>query len=265
MREKLFVIIFGADTKPGKAFDLILIVLIIFSITIVMLESLPDKSDVFYYRLNVLEWVVTSIFLVEYIVRIWIVRKPWRYIFSALGIIDLLAIIPSFLGLAFSGTHMLVVLRALRLLRIFRILKLTRYMDEGSQLWRALVASRKKIGVFIFTVVVLIIIMGTMMYIIESNQESGFTSIPISIYWSVVTLTTVGYGDIAPVTALGQTLASIVMIMGYAIIAVPTGIVTVELGRKPCAEIIHPACSFCGKKGHDKDAVFCKYCGKKLG
>ncbi len=264
MREKLYEIIFEADTKAGKAFDLSLIVLILFSITIVMLESLPDRSPIFYNRLNTLEWVVTSVFLAEYFLRIWVVRRPWRYIFSALGIIDLLAIIPSFAGLVFAGSHVMVVLRALRLLRIFRILKLTRYINEGSQLWKALVASRNKIGIFIFTVLILIVIVGTMMYMIESNQDSGFTSIPISIYWAVVTLTTVGYGDIAPVTALGQTLAAMVMILGYAIIAVPTGIVTAEMSKKTQTEISTQVCPNCLKEGHDKDATFCKYCSGKL-
>ena len=264
MREKLFVIIFGSETKTGKAFDLSLIVLILFSITIVMLESLPDRSPLFYSRLNVMEWFVTSVFLAEYFVRIWVARRPWRYIFSALGVIDLLAIIPSFAGLVFAGSHMMVVLRALRLLRIFRILKLTRYIYEGSQLWKALVASRNKIGIFIFTVLILIIIVGTMMYMIESNQDSGFTSIPISIYWAVVTLTTVGYGDIAPVTALGQTLAGMVMILGYAIIAVPTGIVTAEMNKKNQTDVTAQVCPNCCKEGHDKDAVFCKYCSTKL-
>lgn len=264
MRKKLYEIIFEADTKAGKAFDLALIVLILFSITIVMLESLPNRSPIFYSRLNTMEWMVTSAFLAEYFVRIWVVRKPWRYVFSALGIIDLLAIIPSFLGLVFTGSHMMVVLRALRLLRIFRILKLTRYINEGSQLWKALVASRNKIGIFIFTVLIVILIVGTMMYMIESNQDSGFTSIPISIYWAVVTLTTVGYGDIAPVTALGQTLAGMLMILGYAIIAVPTGIVTAEMSRKTESEITTQVCPHCLKEGHDKDATFCKYCSSKL-
>lgn len=264
MREKLYEIIFEADTKAGKAFDLSLIVLILFSITIVMLESLPNRSPIFYNRLNAMEWMVTIAFVAEYFVRIWVVRKPWRYVFSALGIIDLLAIIPSFVGLVLTGSHVMVVLRALRLLRIFRILKLTRYINEGSQLWKALVASRNKIGIFIFTVLILIVIVGTMMYMIESHQDSGFTSIPISIYWAVVTLTTVGYGDIAPVTALGQTLAGLVMILGYAIIAVPTGIVSAEMNKKTQSEITTQVCPHCLKEGHDKDATFCKYCGGKL-
>lgn len=264
MREKLYDIIFEADTKAGKVFDISLIILIIFSVTNVMLESLPGRSDLFYYRLDILEWVITFVFLLEYLIRLWIVKKPIKYALSFFGIIDLLAIIPLFLGLIFTGTHMLVVLRALRLLRVFRVLKLTRYINEASHLWRAMRASRNKIGVFLFTVLILVVILGTLMYIIESNDSSGFTSIPISIYWAIVTLTTVGYGDIAPVTALGQTLASVVMIMGYAIIAVPTGIVTAELTRKQDGDTTTQVCPSCLEEGHDKDAIFCKFCGEKL-
>ncbi|WP_066630035.1 ion transporter [Labilibacter marinus] len=264
MKQKIYDIIFEADTKAGRVFDISLIVLIIFSVTIVMLESLPGKSEAFYSILNILEWIVTVAFLLEYIIRLWVVRHPWRYATSFFGIIDLLAIIPTFLGLVFIGTHMLVVLRALRLLRVFRVLKLTRYINEASHLWKALIASRNKIGVFLFTVIIMVVILGTLMYIIESDDGSGFTSIPISIYWAVVTLTTVGYGDIAPVTALGQTLAGIVMIMGYAIIAVPTGIVTAELTRKQDDETTTQVCPACLAEGHDKDATHCKFCGEKL-
>ena len=264
MRQRLYDIIFEADTRAGKAFDISLIALIVFSVTIVMIESLPGRPELFYSRLNILEWVVTIAFLLEYIVRLWVVRRPLKYAFSFFGIIDLLAILPTFLGLIFVGTHMLVVLRALRLLRVFRVLKLTRYINEASLLWKALIASRNKIGVFLFTVVILVIILGTLMYIIESDDGSGFTSIPISIYWAVVTLTTVGYGDIAPVTALGQTLAGIVMIMGYAIIAVPTGIVTAELTKKRDEDTTTQVCPACLQEGHDKDATFCKFCGERL-
>lgn len=264
MRKKIYEIIFEADTKAGKTFDIILILLIIFSVTIVMLESLPGRSELFYQRLNTMEWLVTLAFLAEYTTRLWVVRKPLNYAFSFFGIIDLLAIIPSFLGLILTGTHMLVVLRALRLLRIFRVLKLTRYINEASSLWKALIASRNKISVFLFTVLILVTIMGTLMYIIESDNDSGFTSIPISIYWAVVTLTTVGYGDIAPVTALGQSLAGIIMIMGYSIIAVPTGIVTAELSKKTSESTTTQVCPSCLQEGHDKDAEFCKFCGEKL-
>ncbi|MGQ1787961.1 MULTISPECIES: ion transporter [unclassified Saccharicrinis] len=264
MKQKLYDIIFEADTKAGKLFDITLIVLILLSVASVMLESLEDQSEAFYHRLAVLEWIVTFVFLAEYVIRLWVVRKTLKYALSFYGIIDFLSIIPTFLGLIFSGTHMLVVLRALRLLRIFRVLKLTRYINEASQLWKALMASRNKIGVFLFTILILVVILGTLMYIIESNEGSGFTSIPISIYWAIVTLTTVGYGDIAPITALGQTLASIVMIMGYAIIAVPTGIVTAELTRKRDIDTTTQVCPSCLQEGHDKDARYCKFCGEKL-
>ncbi|TLX72146.1 ion transporter [Labilibacter sediminis] len=264
MRKKIYDIIFEADTKAGKVFDITLIVLIVFSVAIVMLESLPGKSSSFYHTLTILEWIVTFAFLAEYIIRLWVVRKPLNYALSFFGIIDFLSIIPSFLGLILSGTHMLVVVRLLRLLRVFRVLKLTRYINEASLLWKALVASKNKIGVFLFTVVILVIIMGTLMYIIESDNDSGFTSIPKSIYWAVVTLTTVGYGDIAPVTALGQSLAGIIMIIGYAIIAVPTGIVTAELTRKSSETTTTQVCPSCLQEGHDSDAEFCKFCGEAL-
>ncbi|MCW3785103.1 ion transporter [Plebeiibacterium sediminum] len=263
IQKKLYDIIFEADTKAGKIFDIALIILIVFSITIVMLESLPGRSEVFYSSLYFMEWVVTYAFLLEYLVRLWVVRRSLQYALSFFGIIDLLAIIPSFLGLIFTGTHMLVVFRSLRLLRVFRVLKLTRYINEASHLWKALIASRNKISVFLFTVLILVTILGTLMYIVESNEASGFTSIPISIYWAVVTLTTVGYGDIAPVTALGQFLAGLVMILGYAIIAVPTGIVTSEL-TKVSKDTTTQVCPACLQEGHDRDAEYCKFCGEKL-
>jgi voltage-gated potassium channel len=263
MRQKIYDIIFEADTKAGKIFDITLIILIMFSVVIVMLESLPGRSADFYHNLNVLEWLVTYIFLIEYTIRLWVVRHAFKYAFSFYGIIDFVAIIPTFLGLIFTGTHMLVVLRLLRLLRIFRVLKLTRYINEASLLWKALMSSRNKIGIFLFTVIILVIILGTLMYIIESDKGSGFSSIPISIYWAIVTLTTVGYGDIAPVTALGQFLAGIVMIMGYSIIAVPTGIVTSEITRAS-KDTTTQVCPSCLQEGHDKNAQYCKYCGEKL-
>ncbi len=263
MRKKLYEVIFEADTKAGKVFDIYLIFLILLSIGIVMIESIPGKNPILYQWLNILEWIITYTFLVEYIVRLWVVRNPVKYMFSFYGLIDVLAIIPSFLGLLFLGTHMLIVLRSLRLLRIFRILKLTRYINEASHLVKALISSRNKIGVFLFAVLILVVILGTLMYIIESGSNSGFTSIPISIYWAVVTLTTVGYGDIAPVTALGQFLAGLVMILGYSIIAVPTGIVTSEL-TKTKSTVTTQVCPSCLKEGHDIDATFCKFCGEKL-
>ncbi|WP_340111405.1 ion transporter [Maribellus mangrovi] len=261
-RERLYEIIFEADTPAGKFFDVALLVVILLSVALVMLESVPAIRTNYRPILRILEWVITGIFTVEYLLRIIIVRKPLRYIFSFYGIIDFLSVIPTYLGLFIIGSHHLVVIRILRMLRIFRILKLTRYTQAGRTLAKALWASREKISVFIFFVIVLVVVIGTIMYIIE-GEAHGFTSIPRGIYWAIVTLTTVGYGDISPQTSLGQFMASIVMIMGYAIIAVPTGIVT--------AEIINPSykgntqvCPSCLHDKHDDDAKFCKKCGAKI-
>lgn len=264
VKRKLHEIIFEADTKLGKRFDIFLILLILFSIVIVMVESddtiLPEHD----YWFVIAEWLVTSLFTFEYFLRIWIVDKPRKYIFSFFGIIDLLAILPTYLGLLVGGTQMLIVVRALRLIRIFRVLKLTRYVKEASVLWSALVTSRNKIGVFLFVVLILVTILGTIMYIVENPHNEGFRSIPQSLYWAIVTLTTVGYGDIAPVTVLGKFIAGFIMITGYAILAVPTGIVTSELvkeGRKPINTRVCPSCL---EEGHDNEAVYCKYCGQSL-
>ncbi len=261
-REKLYEIIFEADTPAGKFFDVALLIVILISVALVMLESVPNIRMNFRPTLRIIEWIITGIFTVEYLLRVIIVRKPLRYIFSFYGIIDFLSVIPTYIGLFIVGSHHLVVIRILRLLRIFRILKLTRYTQAGRTLARALWASREKISVFIFFVIVLVVVIGTIMYIIE-GEAHGFTSIPRGIYWAIVTLTTVGYGDISPETPIGQLMASIVMIMGYAIIAVPTGIVT--------AEIINPShkentqvCPNCLHDKHDDDAKFCKKCGAKM-
>ncbi len=265
LKKQLHTIIFEADTKAGRWFDIALIAFILISIIIVMLESNPDLSPQFQGWLTLAEWSVTILFSVEYLLRIWITKHSRRYIFSFFGIIDLLAILPAFIGLLFTGTQMLIVLRSLRLIRIFRVLKLTRYVKEASILWSALVAGRNKIGVFLFAVLILITILGTVMYIIENPYNPGFKSIPASIYWAVVTLTTVGYGDIAPITTLGQLVAGMIMIIGYAIIAVPTGIVTSELAK----EIRHISlntyvCPSCFRGGHEDEATFCKFCGTRL-
>ncbi len=264
LKEKLYDIIFESDTKPGKAFDVALLVVILFSILVVMLESVPRIESRFGDLLRGIEWVVTIVFTLEYILRIMVVKKPFSYIFSFYGIIDLLSVIPTYLGIFFVGTRSLVVIRALRLLRIFRILKLSRYSTEGTIIIRALRASREKISVFIFAVFTLVIIIGTIMYLVE-GAASGFTSIPKGIYWAIVTLTTVGYGDIAPATNLGQFIASFVMILGYAIIAVPTGIVTAEFAREKSAEKQSgKCCPNCLKEGHEEDAIYCRFCGEKL-
>lgn len=262
IKDQLYEIIFEADTREGKIFDLTLLFVILISIALVMLESVPSIRGNFQGALKVMEWVITIIFTIEYLLRIIIVKKPLKYIFSFYGIIDFLSVIPTYLSLVIIGSHSFVIIRVLRLLRVFRILKLTRYTQAGKTLAKALWNSREKISVFIFFITIIVVIFGTIMYLVE-GEVHGFTSIPRSIYWAIVTLTTVGYGDISPATPLGQFLASIIMIMGYAIIAVPTGIVT--------AEIIHSSnktntqvCPHCLNDSHDNDAVFCKKCGGKI-
>lgn len=262
MRDKLHTIIFEADTRAGKLFDIILLWAILISIVVVMLESVVWISEAYGTEIKVIEWSFTILFSIEYIARIIAVKKPLKYVFSFYGIIDLLSILPTFIGVFVSGTHSLSVIRAIRLLRIFRILKLVRYVTAAQSLKHALMASKDKIIVFLFAVVSMVIILGTLMYIIET-PESGFTSIPRSIYWAIVTLTTVGYGDISPATVLGQTVASIVMIMGYSILAVPTGIVGAELVKQE-NKMSTQSCPDCSEEGHDLDAVHCKYCGATL-
>jgi voltage-gated potassium channel len=260
--EKLYELIFEADTKEGKIFDIALLIVILISVALVMLESVPTIRQEHRQLLKISEWVITIIFTLEYILRILIVRKPFKYILSFYGVIDLLSVIPTYLSLVIIGSQSLIVIRVLRLLRVFRILKLTRYSQAGRSLAKALWASRAKVSVFIFFVIILVVIIGTVMYLIEAGQGSGFTSIPRGIYWAIVTLTTVGYGDISPTSAFGQFLASIVMIMGYAILAVPTGIVTAEILRptknntQVCPECLH--------ESHEDDAIFCKKCGMKI-
>lgn len=261
-KQKIYEIIFEADTPSGKFFDVSLLVVILISVALVVFESVPSISTKYHSSLKVLEWIITFIFTIEYILRIAIVKKPFRYIFSFYGIIDLLSVIPTYLSLVILGSQSFVVIRILRLLRIFRILKLTRYTHAGRTLARALWASREKISVFIFFVIILVIIVGTLMYIIE-GPEHGYTSIPRGIYWAIVTLTTVGYGDISPETPIGQFFASIVMIMGYAIIAVPTGIVTAEI-INPTTNKNTQVCENCLCPTHEDDAVFCKKCGSKI-
>jgi voltage-gated potassium channel len=261
-KQKIYEIIFEADTPAGKLFDVALLFVIIISVALVLLESVPAIRDNHYQLLRILEWCITIIFSIEYILRVAIVKKPLRYIFSFYGIIDLLSVLPTYIGLVIAGSHSLVVIRILRLLRVFRILKLTRYTLAGRSLAKAIWNSREKISVFIFFVTMLVIIIGTIMYLVE-GPEHGFTSIPRGIYWAIVTLTTVGYGDISPGTPLGQFIASIVMIMGYAIIAVPTGIVTAEI-INPTSEKNTQVCPQCLHPSHDDDAVFCKKCGSRL-
>jgi len=261
---KLHEIIYEADTPNGKMFDIILILAIIASIILVMLESVESFDRDYHNFLNISEWVITILFTIEYIARIISIKKPSKYIFSFYGVIDLLATIPKYLSLMFVGTHALVALRALRLLRVFRILKLTRYLGASKTLAGALYDSRIKISVFLFVVLLLTVILGTIMYLIE-GPENGFTSIPYSMYWAIVTLTTVGYGDIAPHTPIGQFIASIVMILGYGIIAIPTGIVTSEMTKKDAQIDVNTLhCKYCGTDKHLDNAEYCNKCGKKL-
>ena len=261
-RKKIFIIIFGTDTHAGRNFDIALLYAILLSIVVVMLESVDHIHEEYGTILIVSEWIFTGLFTVEYLARIVSIRKPLYYAFSFYGIIDFLSVIPTYLALIFTGGQYLLVIRALRLLRVFRILKLTRYMGEATTLVAALKASRHKITVFLGAVFTIVVIMGTMMYMIEGG-DNGFTSIPRSVYWAIVTLTTVGYGDIAPQTVLGQTLASVIMIMGYAIIAVPTGIVTAELtvAKNRQSKV---KCGKCGMENHAADALFCHKCGNQI-
>ncbi|MGR8930702.1 MAG: ion transporter [Gammaproteobacteria bacterium] len=267
-REKLNEVIFGSETPAGRNFDVALIVMIFLSALVVMLDSVEAFSLQHSYLLYILEWSFTVLFSVEYFLRLLCVRHPWLYMRSFYGIVDLLSILPSYIGLFFPGAQYTMVVRILRLLRIFRVLKLSEYLKEANLLTTALVNSRWKIMVFLYTVLMLVVICGALMYVIE-GKEAGFTSIPRSMYWAIVTLTTVGYGDIAPITPLGQITASVIMIMGYGIIAVPTGIYGAELIRtvqeaNTTNPITNDACADCGAIGHDVDANFCKYCGHNL-
>lgn len=262
-RDTVHVVIFEADTPPGKAFDVGLITLIVLSVLVVMLESVDSIQLKHGILLRNAEWFFTIAFTIEYILRLVSVDRPLKYAYSFFGVVDLLAIVPTYLSVLIPGTQFLLVIRLLRILRVFRVLKLAKYIMEADVLKTALVSSRRKITVFLFTIVILVVILGSLMYLIEHN-ENGFTSIPRSIYWAIVTLTTVGYGDISPQTPLGQTVAAAIMILGYAIIAVPTGIVSVELARATDLPISTRACHTCSREGHDLDAVYCKYCGEAL-
>ncbi len=263
-RHRLHEIIFEADTRWGKAFDILLLAAIILSVACVMLESVDSIREDWGSALLVAEWIFTVLFTIEYALRLYVVRATWRYAVSFFGIVDLVSIAPTYLSVLLPGAQSLLVIRILRLLRIFRVLKLTHFVFEAKALSSALSRTRRKIIVFLGSVLTIVVIMGTVMYLVEANAGSGFTSIPRSVYWAVVTLTTVGYGDIAPTTPLGQFLAGTLMVLGYAIIAVPTGIVTAELATQPRSEITTQVCPNCAGEGHDLDAVFCKYCGQRL-
>lgn len=260
-KKRLHDIIFYTDTPAGKAFDITILVLIIISVIAVMLSSVDGIDAKYGTYFLIIEWFITILFTIEYFTRIYTEEKKMRYIFSFYGIIDLLSILPTYLSFIFAGANMLIVIRLMRLLRIFRVLKLVRYINASETLFEAIKNSRRRIIVFLEAVLIIVTITGSMMYLIE-GPAAGFTSIPRSIYWAIVTVTTVGYGDIAPQTALGQTLAGILMIVGFAIIAIPTSIIGSEMVKNK--EITEEKCKHCGASTHQKDAEYCYKCGEKL-
>jgi voltage-gated potassium channel len=259
IRKKLYKTIFLADTREGKTFDVVLLALIFINVLAVMLESVPRINRRYGDMLKILEYVITGIFTIEYILRVVVSRKTNKYVFSFYGIVDLLAIIPTYLSVMFIGTHSLTIIRSLRQIRLFRVFKLTRYMNQGDVILSGLQSSWRKISVFLFGVLMIILVIGTIMYLVE-GPENGFVSIPRSLYWAVVTVTTVGYGDIAPQTTLGQFIAGFTMLLGYAIIAVPTGIVTAEVTRKNQGI----ACPNCNVISHTESDNYCRNCGFNL-
>ena len=263
LRAKLHEIIFEADTPAGKAFDVLLMVSIAASVVMVMLDSVSSIQQAHGELLYLGEWIFTLLFTIEYFLRLYCVGRPLAYATSFFGLVDLLAVLPTYLSIFIPGTQYLLVIRVLRVLRIFRVLKLVKYVGETRLLMQALRASQRKITVFLFAVLTLVIIFGSLIYLIE-DPDSGFTSIPKSIYWAIVTLTTVGYGDITPRTEFGQVVSAIIMIIGFGIIAVPTGIVTAELTQAYKRSVSTQACPQCSAEGHDTDAKFCKYCGSTL-
>lgn len=269
-RRKVHKALFETDTTVGRVFDRILLVLIILSIFIVILETVPAIEQDYRRVLIVLEWMLTIAFTLEYALRIYTANFPWRYIRSFYGIVDLISVLPTYLGLFIVGSHSLSIIRALRLLRVFRIFKLTKYLSQGEMIIEALKASRTKISVFMFFILLMVCIFGSIMYIVEDGAGSGFDSIPRGIYWAIVTLTTVGYGDISPTTPLGQLMASLIMIAGYAVLAVPAGIVTAEMSKVNKEADIEaaaeegPNCSRCGEVEHRPNGRFCWRCGERL-
>jgi voltage-gated potassium channel len=262
LRKQLRVIIFGTHTRAGRTFDILLIILILVSVALVFLESVKEVSLVYGPWLRTAEWTITILFSIEYITRLWISDNWRRYAFGFFGVVDLLAIVPSFLSLLIPGSQALAVVRGLRLMRVFRILNLFEYVHEARLLLLALLASRHRILVFMLAVLALVTVFGAVMFVVET-PEAGFTSIPRSIYWAIVTLTTVGYGDIAPQTNLGQAIASLIMILGYAIIAIPTGIVSVEIARQT-RSTKERVCERCGQVEHQDRASYCHQCGAQL-
>lgn len=268
-KDRIHEIIFEADTPEGKAFDVALIIIILASVVVAMIETVPIVKSQYGKALYGLEWLFTVLFIIEYVFRIYSSRKPKTYIFSFFGIIDFLSILPVFLSFIFIDSQSLIIIRSIRLLRIFRVLKLVNLILESMVLWRAIKRSRAKITVFLLFLIIHVLVFGSVMYLVEHQVNSGFENIPQSVYWAIVTLTTVGYGDIAPMTVIGKFIASIVMISGYAVIAVPTGIITSEVIKSGTNSDISKAsntqvCRYCAKGNHDLDAVYCKYCGERL-
>ena len=262
-KEKLHEVIYEADTKAGKLFDVVLLIVILISLVLVMLDSVGYIYEVYHDWLYIAEWIITVFFTIEYILRVISIKQAKKYIFSFYGIVDFLSTIPLYISLIFAGSGALLSIRALRLLRVFRILKLARLSGEGERIGTAIKRSLPKISTFLFSVIVVSFIAGTIMYLVE-GPEHGYTSIPRSIYWTIVTLTTVGYGDIHPVTPLGQFIATLIMIMGYGVIAVPTGIVSAEMVKQDRQHQNTQVCFNCGESTHDNSAKFCSKCGYTL-
>ena len=262
-RERLFVIVFQSDTTAGRRFDKILLLIILASLVTVILDSIDEVHRNYGHVLAGLEWGFTTVFLVEYLARLYSSPKPLRYAFSFYGLVDLLAIVPGIIALYYSDAQYLLIVRVIRMLRIFRVLKLSPYLKQANYLMAALRGSKQKIIVFLVSVSTLVTVFGTLMYVIE-GPEHGFTSIPKGIYWAIVTLTTVGFGDIVPTTPLGQVLSSLVMITGYSIIAVPTGIFTAELANALRGKQLQHDCPSCHKNAHEQEASFCSRCGSAL-
>lgn len=262
LRPKVRSIIFQSDTPAGKLFDIILIIAILLSVVTVLLDSIASISSEYGLYLHVAEWFFTVVFSAEYLLRLYSAEDRVKYAVSFFGIIDLFAVLPTYLSLLVPQGRFLLTIRVVRLLRVFRVLKLAEFVGQQNVLGRALWASRHKIIVFILSVFTIVVIVGSLMYVIE-GEKAGFTSIPVGIYWAVVTLTTVGYGDVTPQSPFGQFLAAVVMVLGYGIIAVPTGIVTVELGRASRKSVVY-SCPYCGIREHEYDALFCKSCGAKI-
>jgi voltage-gated potassium channel len=265
VRERLWRIIFLSNTPAGRAFDVVLLWVIAASVLAVMLESVDSIRSAHARLFSVAEWCFTVAFTIEYLVRLWVVRRPARYARSFFGVVDLISFLPTYLELFLTGSHYLMMLRVLRLLRMFRVLKMAHHLGEAGVLMNALRASRAKISVFLISVLTLVFIEGTIMYLLEQGSNPGFTNIPQSIYWAIVTITTVGFGDVTPVTVLGKLMASVIMLTGFAIIAVPTGVVAAELGREIARKQNDlRRCGECGREGHDPGALYCQQCGTRL-